>query len=465
MQELLKLCGYSEEEIQKEMPRVEKAFQKLGLVPADIENGKQRLYQYYDMELMGVRRIFRLCLREVINSILAGEEGKTKVVYGCMAPGYEIIGAALMKAAPEVFSINHHWAYLLVAGCIFDKFLPVMEAAEKMWLKAGLVGHCGNVKTMLGVIPLDLFPRPDLMITSGALCEIAPKTFDLIQELYGFPVHYIETCQDRELREYDAASLRAVEFQAKSLRKTLGKIREVTGCEITDDMLWEIIMVRQEMDAALRRMRSLLVNSDPLPLKPTHENLWSCLNSLTLNVEDYAYAVEALNTLCVELQDRIDRGVGVVEKGSPRIMAICPAQHDDPRLEDLINEVGIALVAIDFTFAVPYPELPLSPDIALAMSLQGSPFSSTAARISLIIKECQNLKVDGVFDRYHVGCRTVAGDALLIKEAVEKDLDIPVLLLEWDSFDPRIFNYEQFRKNLEIFKEMMLNKRRPKAAR
>jgi hypothetical protein len=46
----------------------------------------------------------------------------------------------------------------------------------------------------------------------------------------------------------------------------------------------------------------------------------------------------------------------------------------------------------------------------------------------------------GVLGRFHVGCRTVASDALIIKDAIARQLDIPILLLEWASFDRRIYN-------------------------
>ena len=86
-----------------------------------------------------MRKIFRLIVREFVDSMLVREEGKTKVLYGCMAPNYEIIGAAAMSGSREVYSANHYWAYMVVGGCIFDKMVPVFEAAEKMWLKAGAV--------------------------------------------------------------------------------------------------------------------------------------------------------------------------------------------------------------------------------------------------------------------------------------------------------------------------------------
>ena len=160
MIELLKLCGFQEQEIDSQLPRVEKAFNKLGITAEDIEQGKQRLTKYYDVELEGVRKVFRLCLRELVNALLVKEDGKKKIIYGFMSPGIDIIGSALISKSREVFSIHHSWAFHIVVGCIFGKIVPIMEAAEKKWLKAGVVAHCANVKTILGPIALDLIPRP-----------------------------------------------------------------------------------------------------------------------------------------------------------------------------------------------------------------------------------------------------------------------------------------------------------------
>jgi len=63
-----------------------------------------------------------------------------------------------------------------------------------------------------------------------------------------------------------------------------------------------------------------------------------------------------------------------------------------------------------------------------------------------------------VLDRFHAGCRAVAADALIIEETVKKELGIPVLVLDWENFDPRIYDHEGYKRKLEIFKTMMTNK-------
>jgi len=464
MIELLKLCGYEDDEIKTEQSRVEKAFNRFGITPADIETGKQRLRTYYDMELRGVRKIFRLILREFVDSLIAREEGKKKLIYGFMAPGFEMISPALMYGSRDIYSVYHLWAFFTVAGCIFNKMVPVLEAAEKKWLKSGVACHCGNVKELVGVLALDIFPAPDLLITSGSLCETAPKTLDLLHEFYGIPVHYFETCQDREFREYSDASKRIIELEARSITNLFKRIEEITGVELTDKMLWDAINLRKSLNKAIAKMRKLILNGDPLPLSPTHESIWMCLNALTLNSADAQAATDAINLLCEELQDRIRRGQGVVTRGSPRIIAMCPGHHVDPRLEHLLVELDIAMVATDMIFSAPTSANLSSPEMMIASNLQGSLFTSPAQRIPLVVEGCRHFKIDGLFDRYHVGCRTSVGDAFIIKEAVEKETNLPVLVLEWENFDPRYFNYEQYRKKLETFKEMMLSRRKAVSA-
>jgi benzoyl-CoA reductase/2-hydroxyglutaryl-CoA dehydratase subunit BcrC/BadD/HgdB len=79
-------------------------------------------------------------------------------------------------------------------------------------------------------------------------------------------------------------------------------------------------------------------------------------------------------------------------------------------------------------------------------------------RNRMIIEECKRLNVDGVLDRYHIGCRALAGDALLLEEAVKKELGIPVLLMEWENFDPRMYKQGGFERRLDVFKSMMTRK-------
>jgi len=347
MIELLQLLGYEDQEINAELPRVRKAFGTLGITGEDIERGKQRVRKYYAVELAGIRKIFRFIVRELVNSLLAREEGVKKLIYGFMCPGIDLLSSALVSKSRDVYSLHQSWPFHIVVGCIFGKLEPVLEEAEKKWLKSGMVAHCANVKTLLGPLSLGYFPKPDLLITSGFLCETAPKTLDLLYEFSGIPVVYIDTCHDRELRDFPDATLRTAILAAKSMRKVVERTGDIIGFEISDDLLQEVQDTKSKFEEALGRIKRLIENSVPLTISPAHDNIFMCLNGLSLSINDIKEAIGVLNLLHDELKLRIGKGMGVVSKEAPRILAMCPMGQTDPQLEQLACDLDIAIAATD----------------------------------------------------------------------------------------------------------------------
>ena len=466
MIELLKLCGYEANEIETELPRVKKVFDRLGIIVEDIERGKKRLAKYFDMNLVGVRKVFGLCMKDVINTVLAREEGKKKILYGFMSPGFEILGSAVATKSKEVYAAMLPMSFHFVLGQIFSKTVPILEAAEHLWVKAGKVSHCGNVKTLVGLLALDIIPKPDLLVTSGYLCDAAPKTVDIIQELYNIPTYCYTTCQDREFKQYPDAE-RIIKLSARSMRHLAAKMEEITGVEITDAMVWESYNSRDELRKALLNLQNLMETSDPLPISTTHEIFWAHLSALPVIIPEVGELASVLNTLYRELQSKVDTGEGVTQKGAPRIFSLLPTHYTNPRWEHAICEIGIAPVASE-TGCFPMhgkrsADLPLektkNPYEQLSRRLHHSMYQNTSGRSSLIVEACKRLRVDGVLARFHVGCRSVALDALSIKDAIAKELGIPVILVERDDFDPRVYNEEQYRRRIKLFKDVLNNSR------
>jgi hypothetical protein len=455
MIEFLEMCGFKPEETASCLPRIEKAFAKCGIGTPEIKKGKERITRYYDINLEGVRGIFRLIILEFVNTILAREDGKKKIIFSFMAPGFEPIGSALASRSSEVFCANLCWSALVVLGSIFGRLVPVLEAAENRWLKAGGVAHCGNIKSLTGLFTLGILPKPDLLLTSGYSCEISPKNVDLLHEFHDIPAACYDTCQDKEIDDYMEASGRSITFAAKGLRSLVGRIGEIVGFDITDEMLWEAINARTRLNDATARLRKLIEESDPIPLSPTHDQLLIAINTLTLDYDGFPEAVNILDTLLEELEARASRGLGVMPKGAPRVLTILPPHHSDPRLEHLATEMGIALVASDFDFITPTDDAPNDPYQVISMHLMSSLAASLSKRVQMIAEGCRRLNINGVLNRYHVGCRSVSGDAMIINNALTKELGIPALLMEWENFDPRAYKHEQYKQRLEVFKNMM----------
>lgn len=461
MREFLTLCGYEEAELAVELPRTERAFAALGLGEADIDRARERVHKYYDVELLGVRKILRVFVRDFVNIVLLRDEGRDKLGYSFMAPGTETLGSAVMCNGGNVGWMNSGWTYLVVLGCIFDRLTPAIEAAEKLWLKTGIVAHCGNVKMDLGFFEMGLIPRPDLIVTAGFLCDTSSKSHDLIEKTYGVPSYYIDCWQDREWREFPSAT-RATRFLAESLRRLVDHIEKETGFRLTEEMLSDAIAMRRPYQQAKQRVLDVMRHSDPVPLGGPHLNLLFSLDAIPFTEDEVAYTIEALDILREDLLARQRDGVGPTPKGAPRVLAVLPNHHGDPRWEYEANQMGIAIVGSDFEFTTVDAGMgtdPLDesdPYAVLAQPLHMSYEQPLAARIAIIEKVCRDLQLDGLFNHYHAACRYVAADAMLIKSEITLRLGIPVLTFEWDNFDPRSFDHaERYPAELETFREMM----------
>jgi benzoyl-CoA reductase/2-hydroxyglutaryl-CoA dehydratase subunit BcrC/BadD/HgdB len=461
MNELLELCGFERKEIEKELPRIKKAFDRIGVTSLDVEHSKQRLAKYYDIELKGVRMILGVYLRALIDLVLARDEGKKKLIYGGVGPGFETLGSVIITKTRDVYAGYPDHLFRAVFTAIFEKLVPVLEKAESLWLKRGFVVHCAEVKGRVGLLSSGLIPQPDLMITSGCMCETNPKAYDLAHEILGTPIYYFEICRDMlsgNLSDFKRATV----MGARALRQLAGRLQEEVGLEITDEDVKEVLDARGKLSSAITRVRNLIENSDPLVLSAAHDVLIHYLGKIVLTVDELQGApLDAINTLYDELKERADKGIGVLEKGAPRVFALMPPSSGGPEFEHLVNEVGIALIAAETGFNMPDGSRrpPIGevndPFERMFSYVYASGSLNTRDRAATVIAACKQLSVEGVIGRYHVGCRTVAGDALIMKSAITQQLGIPIMLLEWENFDPRVHQQELFKRSMERFKLTM----------
>lgn len=460
MRDLLELLGFDERAVQVQLPRMQVAFARLGLTDDDIETAKERLHLYYDMQLSGVRRMMGVLLKDMIDIVLLRDEGARKIIHSCMAPGFEVLGTAINTHSADVRLTYPNFTFMTVLGGMFGKFVPVLEAAEKLWLRGGVVRHCGMVKARVGLISLGLHPRPDLTVTTGYLCDTSPKSNEVMEQLFGIPAYCVDHVQDRHLTEYPDAS-RATVLAAKGMRRFSDIVQKETGFEISDDMVWGALEARKPIGTAMDRVLEIMRFNDPPPLGSAHLTPLAALARAVYKESDISAVVDILDTLAGELRDRCREGGGATPKGAPRVLVLCPPHHSDPRFEHLANRLGLNIVASDFNFSSGRDKSgegvinPDDPYDVICQHPHGTPGQFLGGRARIVLDICRRLAIDGVIDHYHVGCRYMAADTFALREAITRELGIPVLAYEWDNFDPRSYNEQELVGKLETFRAMM----------
>ncbi|MDO8490962.1 MAG: 2-hydroxyacyl-CoA dehydratase family protein [Dehalococcoidia bacterium] len=457
---LLELCGYTPAEIDAALPDVNKVFDRLGLTQADVLRAQERIKRYYQPELEGMRKVMGVYMRELVDLVLARERGKKKIIYASIPTGCAGIISAASFSSPEVHAVFPDVLVDYVLGGFFNKLDPILEAAEKSFMRPG-VAHCALIKLRLGLMMKGQIPKGDLLISMGNICDEVCKSDELISEYFDIPVHYINLTQDWSGPE---DSERERQFFAREIARCAERVGEVVGFEISKDMATSTRHLKKTISSVVEKINRLILESDPMPIKAAAIDLVRFMKSMPFARSNLDAATDAVEILLVELQRKVAQGEGVVPKGAPRVLLGLVSPIPDPSLADLAEELGIALLITETQIYVPDGDLmPNMDEVAdkdpwekYANSLTARCLTSGPnRRVRAVAGACKKLNLDGVLWFYHYACRTLATDALMVKHFVEQETGLPVLVLEGDVYDPRYYTSGQLRTRVEAFAEML----------
>ncbi|MDD5703805.1 MAG: 2-hydroxyacyl-CoA dehydratase family protein [Dehalococcoidales bacterium] len=454
---LLKLCGFSPEETEKELPRLKRAFDIWRITADDVKQAEERIERFFGSELKGMRKIRGIWLKEFVDMTLAKMEGK-KVVYSSY-PAIGQITSAMAIMSKKVYCAVPEPIIMIVMGQYFGKLGPILERAEKSWLPPGQA-HCPYLQSRLASILDGMIAMPDLLTTVGVTCEQAGKTDEIIQYLKGVPIVHIDSCLDEMGASWPYPDPRRVRYLAQELKNVSKVVRDVIGLELTEETIDDGVREWSKLRTAFDELQELRGKTDPLPLS---EKEWQNVFEVVTLCSGRAVreGVEAVTTLYKEVKKRVDEGIGVLEKGAPRVINLF-AHASDPAVTEVIEKAGLASVVNGCTPSA--NNLPGKYEFVweqiAVKTLSGGSRASATLWIRQLKEYCQEWNVDGLIIAALVKCRFHNIYPRKAKEVIEKELGIPVLAIEFDNLDSREYSAEYFRSRVEPFAEMLKNKKK-----
>ncbi len=452
--ELLKLCGFEDHEIEKERPRIEKAFQRLELGPDDIKTAENWVRQNHDVELMGVRKLLWIWLEELIDLVLAKDEGKKLLYYGF--PTIAGPASAIAAASEYVYSACPDVVLCYTMGQIFNKLSPILEAGEENGLPPGH-SLCSLQQIRVGGMSKGIIPVPDMVITSSYNCDMGSKTDELLHQKYGHPAIYVDGSMDSRWGEFpDFLPERAI-YLGGQLERVFDEAKELLGIEVTSEVRSEGASRNRELAGALRELVELMQRADPQPISIVDVEVARRLTSGSANRRFLTEGPGIIATLNREVKERIDRGVGVVEKGAPKVM-ILMAHFSDPSTMHMMEDCGLSIPTTLHTVLASriFKSTPfISGEILAKEQLERGPFHSAFGEIKQAAEAARLFNTDGIIWNYLYNCRPFALTSHLIRQFVEKETEIPVLSLEMDLYDSRSYSAAALRTRVETFAEML----------
>jgi benzoyl-CoA reductase/2-hydroxyglutaryl-CoA dehydratase subunit BcrC/BadD/HgdB len=466
--ELFKMCGFEEEEIERQRPRIEKVLSRIEVDnEAAIKHSEETVRRNFDIELKASRKFLWVMMNEFIDAVLAKEENE-KVIYMHMPIpiniSQSVVEAIEAQGAPVYMgsSLNYAW---LVLGNVFDKVNWLIEAGELLGQTAGRA-HCAHYQIYAGALAKGILPKPDLEVGSGLMCDQSAEANELMAKMYDFPIIHLDCPVDWAWDLWPDLDPRAVQYVRGRVEKVFQKIDEITGVKVTDEAIVEALTYLAKTIGGYQTLVEMIARADPQPISQADMTLafyqWSWCTRYKKQ------ALNAFNTLIKEVKkDKINKGIGVVEKGAPRVYVQLRTNVDMTPMK-AIEALGLS-IPIMFMDKLLTKELPTEQPSDLLTALGEGSFrrphcSSVRGVIEYWEDICNMYEVDGMILMYQYSCRPWATPPLMGKKDLQKKLDIPILVVEGDSYDTRNYSAGQLRTRIESFAEILRMEKKAKAA-
>lgn len=462
LDDLLNLCDFTQDELILQRPRIQRAFGKTGVSEADIITGAERISRYFDLNIQGIRRCIGIFLTMFADLVLAGEEGRKKIIYSEW-PLPVVIMDAIWRADPENLVAMPGMACNVVLGQFLGKLAPVTEAGEQLGQPAGQ-SHCPLYQTHLGAIASKIAPVPDMEVVAAYTCEPPTAAMQVLNEVYNVPFISIDGCVDGSWGQWPQPSEKQIEYMSRQIELGLNKISaQLLGREITEEIQKSVIKDRIEATIHYQTMLELLARSDPQPISQVDACLVFWLINMPLLPGLMKKTTEAIGMICRETRERAEAGRGILPAGAPRVY-ISFVTATDPEVMKLFEESGLS---IPCTFMCWQPSIAkyrtnytkFSDKIAATLQKTGL-YCSTWGFIRQTLQYPRDLKIDGAIICYSTSCRLYTIPPLMMKKSLQKEFEnFPVLLLEGEVYDNRNYSAAQIRTRVETFAQLMHQKR------
>lgn len=286
------------------------------------------------------------------------------------------------------------------------------------------------------------------MYIGETTCDGKKKAWEILGE--DVPMYVMDLPQMKRRKDYKA--------WAEEITELKNTVEEFTGNKVTSETLRDSIKLINDKRRALTRLNNFRKNKN-IPISGKD----CLLISQIAFYDDPTRFSQMTNTLCDELDKRVEDGISVFPKGTKRILlAGTPLAIPNWKLHNIIETSGGAVVCEEMCTGTRYFEnlvdeskKNLDEQIdAIAeryMGINCACFTPNNARIDDIMRLCKEYDVDGVIDVNLKFCNLYDTEGFLVERTL-KDAGIPVLGIETDYTDSDV---QQLRTRIGAFIEML----------
>ena len=341
------------------------------------------------------------------------------------------------------------------------------DVIEQMEGKGYLTDICSEIKIALGTLLHDLqlpyrLPRPDMVLAATNVCRPMAKFGEQLGVELNIPYFLLDVPFLKNFTPPEAH----LAYVAKQFRELLEFFGDQTG---TTPKPEEIKKAREQSGRAAYLWQDILELSATCPTPIDALDLYVHMFPI-IALRGRKRVVDYYEILKSELQDWIKMGIGAVQNERYRLLwDYLPIYHKINFFSELFAARGACVVTSTFFFplggfsrlAGKQPEYQLDLDFErLARDFMFLyPNFSLRQKADTIKEIASKFSIDGVVIHSDRSCKSQSLMQYLLKNTIESEIDIPCIVIDSDSVDPRFFSEAQILNRLDAFLERLAQRR------
>ena len=371
--------------------------------------------------------------------------------YALMAPNplVEIAYAAgIQPAFPENYAAVSAVKHLSRTYC---------ETAEAHNYAPDICSYCRN---NLGYIydskenpPFGGLGRPDLLLLTSSACTHYFKWWDALHEIYKIPMIYINTprvMEPQAMPDYYLA------YAIREIEAAIIQMEDIAGTRITHEKLSQAVSLSGEVVDYWHKLLELQ------KVAPCPVNLTDISNALFVLIAlvGKQEGVDVIKAVYDETKQRVTDGIGVFakEEEKHRLMWINIPFWFNLGLFGYFEKRGCVFPLSDYTqyiWGTTKMDGAKPLESLARKALGGELNTSLDDQIEKMLVDIKEYRIDGIIAHSNRSCRVLSVGIPDAVEVIQKELNLPSLVLDGDHTDERVYSDASIMNRIESFLEML----------
>jgi len=314
---------------------------------------------------------------------------------------------------------------------------------------------CSYARSHIGAVlqpkdaPLNGMPRPDLLVCCNNICGTVLKWYEALAALYDVPLFVL----DVPFQRATPAEPHIVAYVADQLHEFVAWLETHTGRRLKPDRFRSVLDLSRQ---AIALWQEILECGQHRPSPINAPDLFMAMAPIVA-LRGTRQAVDCYRRLKAELEERAARGIGAVPNERYRLLwdniAIWYRLY---RFFRPFMDAGACFVADTYTNAWTVALNLEEPFTSLARAYTGVFINvDLPTRLQTIANMARHFQVDGMVMHANRSCKPFSMAQHAIRDGLRDELDLPVLILEADMCDERLYNEGAVQERVAAFLEML----------